>query len=668
MVCKECGAYNAENLTHCRVCSAALKETETMGAEAAREPGRPTRNFAQAPQWPSRSFSAEPLKAEPPKPIEPAAPTAVEEKPAAAAPVRPAAPVAAAPEMRFCTACGKQLFADAPFCAYCGTKNALLGAAPVAAAPAPAAAPAEDTRPVKRPAPTAPQPIPEDEYEDDEFYDDEDFEEEYDDDDFDDLYDDDDDDFDDDFYDDEFDDDEFDDDDMPRRKGKGGTILFIVLIVVLLALIAFFGTYILKKNYGGSLSTMISSLTGKTEEESVDGEQQGSAEPVEKVTADNMTATIEETVVDGVEMFVINVKAPTGSRVRIISNADLAVDYVDIQRDDAISLRVPRVVFLPEEYFDSTTVTVTPQLEVTLPDSTTRMLSVPSASVTVPQVSLVVTEPAISPVEATADGSPIKVSGTVTDHTVEVTVNGESVQVLEGGVFSYDYLPTSEGDQSIDIVAQKINCMSAKQSIAVTPYVIKEMSVSVTSEQSALRATDGKVTVEGSAPAGAKINAICENTEITCGPVTVAPDGKFTCIIDVPKEGCYEINFAATAEGYSDGAATCTIERMPSTSSSTYRDKSLNINKYYEDAVSGKKTDTQIAFTGTIKEIVTTTPFVIFTMEDSSGQTVYVCNRSDKNTIDNSDVGEKKTIAGFNAGLYPETSSPYIWGWFIWNK
>jgi len=55
-------------------------------------------------------------------------------------------------------------------------------------------------------------------------------------------------------------------------------------------------------------------------------------------------------------------------------------------------------------------------------------------------------------------------------------------------------------------------------------------------------------------------------------------------------------------------------------------------------------------------------------MEDSSGQTVYVCNRSDKNTIDNSDVGEKKTIAGFNAGLYPETSSPYIWGWFIWNK
>ena len=28
MVCKECGAYNAEHLTHCRVCAAKLKDAE----------------------------------------------------------------------------------------------------------------------------------------------------------------------------------------------------------------------------------------------------------------------------------------------------------------------------------------------------------------------------------------------------------------------------------------------------------------------------------------------------------------------------------------------------------------------------------------------------------------------------------------------------------------
>ena len=659
MVCKECGAYNADNLTNCRVCSAALRDGDVSEPEAAREPGRPVRNFAQAPQWPSRSFSQPPLHAEPPKPVE--EPDAPEAQPVPAAPVRPApAAKPASSEKRFCTACGKPLVADAPFCAYCGAKNALLTAAPVAAA-ADVPAAEEEIRPAaKRPA--APQPLPkEEDYDELDDLEEDDY---YDDDDFDDLYDEDDDDFDDDFYDDEFDD---DDDDMPRRKGKGGTILFIVLIVVLLALIAFFGTYILKKNYGGSFSNMISSLTGKTTEESVDGEQQGTV-VAEKITADNMSATIEETVVDGVEMFVINVKAPTGSRIRIISSADLENDSVEIQRDDAISLRVPRVVFLPEDYYDSTTVTVTPQLEVTLPDSNTRMLDVPSASITVPQVSLVLTEPTVSPIEASADGSPIKVSGTVTDHTVEVTVNGEAVQVLEGGVFSYDYKPTSEAEQAVEIVAKKLNCMSAKQSFVVTPYVIKEMTVAVTSAQTALRATDGKVTVEGTAPAGASITAICENTNIVCGPVTVAEDGKFTCIIDVPKEGCYEINFAAKAPGYSDGAATCTIERMPTSSSSNYKDKSLNANKYYGDLVEGKKDDTQIAFTGKIKEIVTTTPFVIFTMEDSSGNVVYVCNRSDKNTIDNNDIGDKKTIAGFNAGLYPETSNPYIWGWFIWNK
>jgi len=662
MVCKECGAYNAENLTHCRVCSAALTEGEAVGVETTQESGRPKRNFAQAPQWPSRSFSAAPLQAEPPKPVE--QPKAAEGKQPTAETVRAAAPGKkheAAPEMRFCTSCGKQLFADAPFCAYCGTKNVLVSDS-AAEAPVHAAAPAEDTRPLKRVAPKKQEIFEDDDLEDD--FDDDLEDDDLEDDDFDDLYDEDDD-FDDDFYDDEFDDD--DDDDMPRRKGKGGTILFVALILVLLALIAFFGTYILKKNYGGSFSNMISSLTGKTQEESVDGEQQGALNSAEKITADNMSATIEETVVDGVEMFVINVKAPTGSRVRIITDADLENDSVEIQRDDAISLRVPRVVFLPADYYDSTTVSVTPQLEVTLPDSNTRMLSVPSASVTIPQVSLVLTEPATGTVEARADGSPIKVSGTVTDHTVEVTINGEAVQVLEGGAFSYDFKPTAGEQQSIDIVAQKLNCMSAKQSITVTPYVIKEMTVSVTSEQKALRATDGKVTVEGTAPAGATITAISENTSITCGPVTVAEDGKFTCIIDVPQEGCYEINFAAKAEGYSDGAATCVIERMPTTKSSTYKEKSLNANKYYADLVEGKKDDTQIAFTGKVKEIVTTAPFVIFTVEDSSGNLVYVCNRSDKNTIDNSDIGDKKTIAGFNAGLYPETTNPYIWGWFIWN-
>ena len=56
MVCKECGAYNAEHLTHCRVCAAKLKDTEPAAGQAAQDAGRPTRKFAQAPAWPKQAF------------------------------------------------------------------------------------------------------------------------------------------------------------------------------------------------------------------------------------------------------------------------------------------------------------------------------------------------------------------------------------------------------------------------------------------------------------------------------------------------------------------------------------------------------------------------------------------------------------------------------------
>ena len=109
------------------------------------------------------------------------------------------------------------------------------------------------------------------------------------------------------------------------------------------------------------------------------------------------------------------------------------------------------------------------------------------------------------------------------------------------------------------------------------------------------------------------------------------------------------------------------MERAPTTKSSTYRDKALNLNKNYQKVVDGKATETTVAFTGKVKEIVQSDGMVIFTLEDSSGNLVYVCNRSDKNKIENDDLNKSKRVAGFNAGLYPETLNPYIWGWFIWN-
>lgn len=704
MVCKECGAYNAEHLTHCRVCAAKLRDgdaaEETMEQQA---PARPVRNFAQAPQWPARAYSGAPEpqqsgdapapaaspEARPAQEAAPASPAGSRPVPAQAAEPAPAAkpapaaaaePVsaarpaprtgasaaaAAAASRMFCTSCGKPLAVpDATFCAYCGAR---LGAAaqPAAAAgprPAPMAAAdsaAAEERPAKRVPPQKQEIAP---VEDDEEL------EEVEEDDFSDLYDEDDEDYDDDYYDDEFDED--DGEDKPRRKGKGGTVLFIILVVVLLALIAFFGMYIVKKNYGGSVSNLFASLTGKAPEDTTPEDPAGSGGNIvsNNVTADNMSATIVEDVIDGTEVFNITVNVPTGSTIRVIPmSGSLQQDSHLLEEGNTAYIAVPRSIFLPDEYCDSASVTVTPQIEITLPDGTKKMLDVPSVTMTVPQVSLTLTEPAGETVEAGASGSAITVSGTVSDHTVEVEINGVPVDVHEGGVFSYDYTPNNVEGETIEVVAKKKNNMTARKTITVTPHVVKDLPLTISSGATVLRAADGKVTVEGTAVAGATVTAICENTDIVCGAVTVTDTGAFTCSIQVPKEGCYEINLAATAEGYNDAAVSCIVERAPTTKSSTYRDKALNLNKNYQKVVDGKATETTVAFTGKVKEIVQSDGMVIFTLEDSSGNLVYVCNRSDKNKIENDDLNKSKRVAGFNAGLYPETSNPYIWGWFIWN-
>ena len=64
MVCRECGAYNAEHLTHCRVCAAKLRDTDATVPQTdeqdASQESRPARGFVAAPSWPTRAYSGAP--------------------------------------------------------------------------------------------------------------------------------------------------------------------------------------------------------------------------------------------------------------------------------------------------------------------------------------------------------------------------------------------------------------------------------------------------------------------------------------------------------------------------------------------------------------------------------------------------------------------------------
>lgn len=768
MVCKECGAYNAEHLTHCRVCAAKLKDGDNIEMEdnsiLDEQPAaeKPSKKFAKAPTWPSGAFEgADKTVSELDSDDNSVADTISDETKIVTERKRPdflfgneensiktnkkkSTSVFVQDDILTCPQCGKQLIEGAPFCPFCGTKLQTVGTKSTENKSAQYRLnendmfsndlnefeedkfDSNDSVLQKKPSKVTvakkknskhdfeeenddfddfddeynalPKSVKEkkskiknkkkhsffeeddelEEYEDevepeeesekifmaknsrsskkqksqnryDDDYDEEEYEE------------DDDEEYDDDYYDQEFDDDE------ERPPKKGNTILFIILIVVLVALLAVFGTIFVNKKYGGFKNL----ISGKGTSSPEPVQSTSDSNNMTPVSSDGVNATIEGDEVDGVEMFIITVQAPNGSQVKLITNAELENDTVTVQQDNQVALRVPRVVFLPgDDDYDSTTVTVLPQLQVTLPDGTVKDVYVPASTVTIPQVSLTLTQPESTTIESTPDGSPIEIKGYVTDHTVNVTINDQNVQVLEGGEFTYEYKPANANNETVNIVAKKVNCMPAVQTITITPFVVKDAEITVTSTLGDLRATDGSVTIQGTISNGASLTASCSKDGVTCDEPVIT-DSTFACKVSVPSEGVYEITLTGSGEGYNENSVTCLVERTPATkSSSKYKAKALDAKKNYDKLVSGSATDTSLTFKGTVKEIVSAegAPYTIFIMEDSKGNSCYVANRSDKAKVDANKVGKKMEVAGFNNGLYPGTSNPYIWAWFIWNK
>ena len=390
MVCKECGSYNAENLSVCKECGAKLRDDDTAarGEETpnAIDDGRPSREFVKAPSWPKSAYSGAPEKP-------------VSDTPVSSGSFRPTIPprAAASAPTATCPHCGKPILSDAPFCAYCGQRIAVEPAA-VSARPAAKSAPA--------PAPARPTYSATDfEDEDDDDYEDEDEEDykptkpakrggkmarrndaeeldEYDDEE-------------------EFDEEEYDD--LPPKRAKGTTILFWGLIVLLLALIAIFGMYIAKKNFDGDVGKMfasIGSVFNKSGTEDVDAaDATATADPESQMYTASISEYTDPTTSE--VYFDIDIYAPTGSAIRIITDATLKSDTTTVPSNNHVILRISREVFMPNTPVDSETVTITPNIQVIATDGSTTQITVPEITVNVPTLSMSVTEPTTDTVNAT---------------------------------------------------------------------------------------------------------------------------------------------------------------------------------------------------------------------------------------------------------------------------
>ncbi|MCE5188081.1 MAG: zinc ribbon domain-containing protein [Eubacteriales bacterium] len=732
MICNECGSYNAETLTKCKVCGAVLKTDdangETVDPQSALDDGRPSRDFVKAPSWPTRAYSGAPEKA----------PVASSEAPASSGAFRPTIPPRAASSAPavYCPHCGKPALSEAPFCAYCGQR---LDAG---AAPAPA-------RPAAKASVPAPQqsrrPAPQDDYDDEDGeYDDEE---------------------EDDYkpqkpakrggkiarreeqgeemeeYDDEYEEEDYEDD-MPRKRGKGTTFLFWGLIVLLLALIVVFGMYIAKKNFDGSVGKMFASIGGIFNKDANSDVNAADPSATDDAAASEMyTAAISEYTdpSTGEVSFDVDIHAPTGSTIRIITDATLKNDTATVAANDRIILRIARDVFMPNAPVDNEVITITPNIQAISPDGQTMQVTVPDVTVTVPTLSMTVSEPAGDTVNATFDNSPIAIMGQVNNYDGEIAVfiNNEQVYVDSTGLFTASYTPkqtvsaqptatpvtdataatsadpsvtpdpsaspstspstspdaTAEGTdevseetaaaeaidtastagttgetETITIEARKNNCVTARKVITVEPYVMQTMAMVVTNDLKGLSSAEGSVTVTGTITPGAAITATSASTDVTFGAPTVSDTGTFSMAVTIAKVGAFDITLTGKMIGYYDGTATVTVERPPSASSSSFKKAAGDITKSFDKIVAGTVTSGDFVVTGRITEIIATDPYTIFRVQVSDGVEVVVANRSAKSTINSSDLKEKKQVAGTLKGLYSDGKSPYLWGWFIWNK
>ncbi len=701
MVCKECGSYNAENLSVCKVCGAKLKDedTGTNSAEnsvAAEEEGKPSRDFVKPPAWPKSAYSGAPEKPLGSYSAETSAPSGS---------FRPMIPPRGASSSfnATCPNCGKPLVSDAPFCAYCGQR--IAGEATETDVPAIA-----ETKPAVQPGRAAYAADFDDEDDDFDYEDEEDYKPAKaskragkmarfdDEDDFD-----------------EYDDEEFDD--MPRKRGKGTTILFWSLIVLLLALIAVFGMYIAKKNFDGDIGKMFASIGSVFSKETTDDVD--SADPTATDDASQMyTASISEYTdpTTNEVYFDIDINAPTGSTIRIITDVSLTNDTATVASNNRVIIHVSRDVFMPNAPVDSEVVTITPNIQVISPDGMTTQLTVPEITVTVPVLSMTVTEPLSDTVNATFDNSPIAVMGQVNDYDGEIAVfvNDQQVYVDSTGLFTASYTPVATtsvattptptpetttdpaatpdpaatdsaaleetpavvtdptamtgGAETITIEARKNNCVTARKVITVEPYVMQTMSFMVNNDLAGLSSEEGSVTLTGTVTPGAAITATSSSTDVSFGQATITETGTFTMIVSIAKVGAFDVSLVGTLAGYYDGTAEVIVERPPSVSSTSFKSSCADLTKSFDKIVAGTTTSGDFVFTGRVTEIIASEPYTIFRVQISEGVEVIVVNRSAKSTINSADLKEKKQIAGTLKGLYTDGTTPYLWGWFIWNK
>lgn len=638
MICKECGAYNPDHATYCKVCAASLKAD--AAPKAAEEEPQPTKRFSR-PSW------IAPEQPEPEEKVVEEAATAAEDIAEAAEPVEEAvAEEIASDEV-------PEQEEETPVPIWSPTRSRMV------------------------PEPTEPDDDeseedseePEDEDENDSIYNDEEALED--------------------------EEDAFEYEPTPpkrkqqkKKKNTLFTVLLIAIIVVIVGILVL-GGYMLLKNQlncsGSTDKTQPDAQQTDTQTEPDPGSQTVS-EATEAPVLDSRNAQLQEYIDEnGADMLAITYVCPPNCTITIDfpNQPDYTLTNTDT-KDLTRKVKIPAEVFYPNTPLESYTMEFQPEISITQADGSSYKVNCPTFTREFSKVNITITapipegdEPYMAP-----ESNEVHLTGTIDDTGADVFVDGVQIPVYTGGVFMYDYKfpadATEDTVETITVTASKANCISDTKEIQVHAYkfIPEPMTLEVKSEGPLLRADkNGKLTVTGTTLPGATLEAISDNsTNVLCGSVTVDGDGNFSFQIttDPSFYGISVITLKAEKEGAESGSTQFKVLRLWS-DRKEFRQYYYNTKSYIEfpkidDLIANISQYASNAYgyhiTARVVEVITIDGDMIVKMTiNKTNETVYVHNYSEVWKPEDN-VGQLYNVWGSLAGLYSDTGCLEFYGWY----
>lgn len=651
MICKECGAYNPDHASYCKVCAANLKEnsqnvpTEPEDSEpVARTEERPVRNFVRSPIWTATPAKEE--AADEPANEEPIIEEPVKERPMRQRPVRRSEPVEQ-PEQVEEEDTLKQVETPAETVLEPEAPTTTWSRKDMDVEPEKEYKPSRSRRPIK----------PE--------YDDES---------------------------DELDDDDYDEYEYvpttPTRrkkskKGGQGTLFWVLIatLIVVVCVVVVLGV-IFRAEVAKALNLTScapeTTAAPDTTDDPTQGEQPVVPDQQTGAEANNNITLTEIQNDEGTDCIKFDVfLQPNDTLTLTFPNADTHVSVNSEQTGRPFSMLVPKYCYYPNTPLDQADYTVKPDATIKSADGTETKLNIPSFTLHFETVNLSVTTPTEVPAEGimAAEGNILHIEGTAYDHTVSVSINGEPAMVYAEGVFNVDYTLKSEAQETITILAQKNNCVSAQVEFEALPYVFvpEPMVLTVVQGVEVLRASESnKVTVRGTTTPGATLAATSDKDEAACGSFTVDATGNYSFDVTFNKDfyGLANVTITAVKEGHDSGSVTCCVTRG-------YKDRQAFIKTVNYFEVPKPKDmaylmehykDENIGFRliGKVTEVFEENGYTIVKFSVTSGDTtynVYVVNQSSAwKPADN--IGKKYKLYCSPNGTYGETEDLFLVAWY----